>query len=174
MSHGCGCGNSNNTNRCGNCDECSAADVLNVCQAGQIEQLKKRTDQLAHRVECLNLGEPFDILCPVQNCVLPECTNTGTVCDGKSPTGNPVGSNDLGCGESNVSQDCCDELGSKVRKLEQEVTRIGRQNCEIKARAIKEVLLDSGGNVRGGLTLQGKIVNFTAGSWELAVAAAEE
>ena len=173
MHQGCSdCGNSNNVNRCGKCDECSAADNLAVCQAVQIEQLKNRTDQLKAQIECVNTGEPFDTLCEIQSCELPECVNTGTTCDGKSPTRRPVGSKGFGCEESNLKQDCCDKQAKQIRKLQKDVTKLQRQFCEIKSKAIKEVLLDAEGNVRGGFNLEGRIVNFTAGSWEAAVAAA--
>ena len=174
---GCGCGQSNNPKRrCGTCEECKPSDALNICQAGQIQQLKNRTDQLKHQLECLNQGEPYDALCPIQTCKLPNCPPySGTICQNESPTGNPVGAKEAeACGQPNNSTDCCDALLAKYRILDQQVTQNNRDNCQIKREAIKEVLLDNTGLVRGGVTLNGDIVNFTIGSWELAIASQEE
>jgi len=177
MSHGCGCGQSNNPRRrCGTCNECNPNDLLDICQAGQIEQLKKRTDQLKAQLECLNQGEPYDALCPVQTCKLPKCPPySGTICENESPTGRPVGATPgSGCSEPNTSSDCCDALLAKYRTLDQKVTQQGRETCQIMNEAIGEVLLDNTGQVRGGVTLNGDLVNFTIGSWELFLASQED
>ncbi len=168
---GCNCGNSNNTKRCGTCDECSSTDSLLACIGVQIEHLKSRDDQLKAQVEVLNTGVPFDALCPVQSCEFPDCPNTGSVCDGKSPTGAPVSSKASGCGESGMTDDCCADLGNKIRILEQRVTKTERQICEIRKKALKSVLLDNNGAVRGGLAVNGDLMNFSPGSWEAELAA---
>lgn len=165
------CHCNDNSSGCGGCDGCSETDERMVCLGVQIEQVKNRTDQLKSQVEELNTGEPFDPLCPVQECDLPPCPNTGSVCDGGSPTGMVVGQTDPCC-EANPPNlgDSLDALANKVRSNGQRLTKVEKQVCEIRQQALKTILLDTNGNVRGGLTISGKIVNFTSGSWEQATA----
>jgi hypothetical protein len=138
------------------------------CQGGQIEQLKARTDQLWQQVDCLNPGEQFDELCPVQTCEYcppePDCTPSGTMC-GSSPTGKPAGCNeDVPDGLIGVVT----KQGNQIRKLESDYAALRNQIDRIRDQAIECVLLDNAGNVRGGLTISGKIKNFSPGSWEAA------
>lgn len=161
-----GCHNCGNSN----CSGCSRTDELMVCLGVQIEQIKNRTDQLKRQVEELNTGEPFDPLCPVQECNLPACSNTGTVCAGGSPTGRVVGQTESCCSANPPNLgDYCDGLAKKIRTDSLRITKLEVQVCEIRQRALKTILLDNNGDVRGGITISGKIVNFSAGSWETAI-----
>lgn len=156
---------------CGGCDPCNDNDNYCVCLGRQIEQLKNRTDQLKAQVECLNEGEPFDGLCPIQSCDSPDCQNTGTMCDNNSPTGRPVGAGgDSCCGQANPAnmQDQVDGIAKKQRDIDKRLIRLEKLVCEIREQALKTVLLDSTGAARGGLNLKGEIKSFTVGSWELA------
>jgi len=162
---------------CGSCDPCPSAcgprnplkDQVN-CQGGQIEQLKARTDQLWQQVDCLNTGEPFDDLCPVQTCEYcppePDCSASGTMCGG-SPTGKPVG-----CKEDAPQglRDVCEIQGKKLRALGVDVAQLRNQLDRIRDQALACILLDESGAVRGGLTISGKLKNFSPGSWEIETA----
>jgi len=158
---------------CGGCDPCNDNDSYCVCLGRQIEQLTNRTNQLKFQLECINTGEPCPPLCDIQSCDSPDCANTGQMCNGQSPTGRPVGAGatpDSCCGQNNPAsrQDFCDEIFSKVRVLEKEVTKLDKLTCEIRSIALRSVLLDNAGNARGGLTVNGNLKTFTVGSWELA------
>jgi hypothetical protein len=144
-----------------------------VCLGRQIEQLTNRTNQLKFQLECVNEGEPYPALCPVQTCDAPDCQSTGTICENESPTGRPVGAGDNGdscCGQANPAnmQDELDLMNKKLRALEKDVARIDKLTCEIRTQALRTVLLDANGNARGGLAINGDLKTFQVGSWEQA------
>ena len=138
----------------------------------QIEQLVIRTNQLKAQVEELNTGTAFDGLCDVQTCESLNCANTGTTCSNQGATGNPVGcSDDVSCcGQDNPANlsDIVDNLSNRVRLVEKELARQAKLICEIRASALKTVLLNAAGEAKGGLALNGNLKSFQAGSWELA------
>jgi len=141
------------------------------CQGGQIEQIKNRTDQLFVFIRDLHPDEDLDDLCQVQSCdfcpTVGECGSSGTACEG-GPTGKPIGNTcDDPCALP-PSEDCEDLLQNKVRLLASRVGQLERQIAGIRNEALKTILIDNCGAVRGGITLNGKIKNFTPGSWEAA------
>lgn len=152
------------------CNQCSSNEGYQTCLGKQIEQLTNRTAQLKAYIECLNPYDAFDLLCPVQSCLAPNCANTGTMCDNASPTGAPVGggSDPSCCGQDNPANltDFCDDTANTVRELVKLVNKMDKQICEIRSTALRTVLLDNLGNARGGLALNGDLKNFTVGSWE--------
>lgn len=146
------------------------------CMEGQIEQLKRRTEQndIAFRAEHPETEK--DSLCPIQTCEpcapIGGCGNTGQMAINESPSGNPVGLNgDSTCG-INTPYTLGDKVAanaSEIRLLQQRVTALEAQLFAIRNDAIKTVLLDLNSVVRGGLTLTGRTVYFTPGSYEAVI-----
>jgi hypothetical protein len=110
----------------------------------------------------------------IQTCDSPDCENTGTTCQNESPTGRPIGidTGDSCCGVNSPASthDRIDEIAAKQRELSIDIANMEKLVCEIRARALRTVLLDATGAARGAYTLDGTLRTFSTGSWEIATA----